>query len=236
MKSIISEHRIYSSSLKTHKHPYGQLIIPIYGRLNIETHALCSVVNEQKLFFLPPTCEHAFFAPLRNEFLVLDIPFSMLKNDDMIEIDGGKVIILDERWRAIKKLLLNECQDGKSTSAVNMLFSYFYRYLIKSRRYKSIEYLNQHFSQDLDLKALAAIEHYNPRYYSEWFKRVMKVSPSDYIRKLRLEKAQELLTNSDYSIMQIAHIVGYRHNSSLTRAFKEELRMTPAEYRKLHLS
>lgn len=85
---------------------------------------------------------------------------------------------------------------------------------------------------DIALKKLAVIEHYNISYYTEWFKNKMKVSPVEYIQNLRVEKAKELLLNSNLSILQISQMVGYEHNSSFTRVFKYFKKITPAEFRK----
>ncbi|MGB4440463.1 MAG: helix-turn-helix domain-containing protein, partial [Sedimentibacter sp.] len=46
------------------------------------------------------------------------------------------------------------------------------------------------------------------------------VSPTEYIQKLRVQRAKELLRYTDLNLIQIANEVGYNHNSSLTRVFK----------------
>lgn len=60
----------------------------------------------------------------------------------------------------------------------------------------------------------------------------MKMSPKEYIIKIRLEKAKELLRDTDYTILQIAQMVGYQHHGSLTRLFREWVGVSPAVYRK----
>ncbi|MTK10890.1 MAG: helix-turn-helix transcriptional regulator, partial [Clostridiaceae bacterium] len=64
------------------------------------------------------------------------------------------------------------------------------------------------------------------------FKNKMKVSPVEYIQKLRIEKAKELFLNTDLTILQIAQIIGYEHNSSFTRVFKNLEKITPAEFKR----
>ena len=41
---------------------------------------------------------------------------------------------------------------------------------MENREFESIKYINNHFAEDIDLKKLADIEHYNNTYYVEWFK------------------------------------------------------------------
>lgn len=97
---------------------------------------------------------------------------------------------------------------------------------------ESIEYINEHFYENIDLKTLADIEHYNTSYYSEWFKNNTGVTVTEYIKNLRIKKAKEFLADTDMSILKIAQRVGYEHNSSFTRIFKESEKISPAEFRK----
>ena len=76
------------------------------------------------------------------------------------------------------------------------------------------------------------MEHYNPVYYSEWFKRNMGITVSEYIKNLRIDKAKKLLADTDLSIFEIAQSVGYEHNSSFTRSFKECEKVSPSQFRK----
>lgn len=78
---------------------------------------------------------------------------------------------------------------------------------------------------------LAEIENYNATYYSDWFKQQTGVSPSMYLRSIRISRAKELLEDTNYTVMDIAVMVGYSSNSTFTRAFHSIVGMTPKEYR-----
>ena len=232
MNGIKCERRIYTDKLNTHSHIFAQLILPLKGMLDIETSYNKLLIDEQYLFFLPPDCRHAFRSHKSNEFLVLDIPKHMVTENDMAKLQGGGKLLFDERWKAIRFLLLNEADTSRSSSSLNNLFHYFYQFIAKDNLPDSIKYINDHFTEEIDLKILADIEHYNVSYYSEWFKKNMMVSTKEYIQELRMKKAKELLLDTDYSILQIAHMVGYRHNSSFTRVFKNLEKITPADFRR----
>lgn len=233
MDRIKCERRIYDYNLNIHTHAYGQLILPIHGMLYIETNCKEITLKDQHLFFLPPDCKHAFRADKSNEFLVLDISESMLNKYDMKKMVGGREFVFDDKWKAIRYLLLNEADNTNSNSSINDLFLYFYHYIADGNIPQSIKYIIEHYTEDLDLKRLADIEHYNISYYSEWFKNNMKVSPVEYIQNLRVKKAKELLLNTNLTILQIAQIIGYKHNSSFTRVFKDLEEITPAKYRRI---
>ena len=83
----------------------------------------------------------------------------------------------------------------------------------------------------ITVNQLAEIENYNATYYSDWFKQQTGVSPSMYLRYIRINRAKELLEETDYTVMDIAVMVGYSSNSTFTRAFHSVAGMTPKEYR-----
>jgi len=208
------------------------LILPIHGILYIETNYKKLSLNDEHLFFLPPDCKHSFRANKSNEFLVLDISNNMLNKYDMENMIGGREFLFDDKWKAIRYLLLNEADNKKSSSSINDLFLYCYHFIADGSIPDSIKYINEHFTEDIDLKKLADIEHYNISYYSEWFKNKMNVSPVEYIQNLRVKKAKELLLNTNLTILQISQIVGYEHNSSFTRVFKYLEKISPTEFRR----
>jgi AraC-like DNA-binding protein len=232
LNSVKCERRIYDYRINSHVHSYAQLILPIHGMLHIETNYKKLTLENKHLFFLPPDCKHSFRADNSNEFLVLDISNNILNKYDMEKLIGGKEFLLDNKWEAIKYLLLNEADNKNSSSSITDLFLYCYHFIADGNIPDSIKYINEHFTEDIDLKKLAAIEHYNFSYYSEWFKNKMKVSPVEYIQSLRVKKAKELLLNTNLTILQISQMVGYEHNSSFTRVFKYLEKMTPAEFRR----
>lgn len=107
MYSINCERRVYDSRLNSHSHNYAQLILPMHGMLYIETNSKKLTLQEDHLFFLPPNCQHTFGSANRNEFLVLDISDKMLNKYDMEKMMGGREILFDDKWKAIRYLLLN---------------------------------------------------------------------------------------------------------------------------------
>lgn len=232
LNNIKCERRIYDYKSNTHAHEYAQLILPIQGKLYIETNCKQLTLGNEQLVFLPPDCRHTFRADKSNEFLVLDIANNMLNKYDMENMVGGMEVSFDDKWKAIKYLLLNEAENKQRSSAINDLFLYCYHFIADESISDSIKYINEHFTEDIDIKMLANIEHYNVSYYSEWFKNRMKVSPVDYIQNLRIKKAKELLINTNLPILQISQMIGYEHNSSFTRVFKSLEGIRPAEFRR----
>ncbi len=232
MSKLILDKRTYTEKSKKHSHEHGQLIIPLQGALSIETDDKNLDIDDKKIFMVPPSTDHAYKANQINSFLIMDIPAYLLKSEDVQKMAGGSLMDLDSRWLAIRSLLLEEIKTGEEGSNLKSLFQYMYQFLTEDKLFDLVQYIHDHFDYDIDLQTLAALEHYNPTYYTEWFKKHMGVTPKEYIQKVRLERSKELLRDTDYTILQIAQMVGYQHHGSLTRLFKERYGISPATFRK----
>jgi len=231
IKDIIAERRTYTHNQNTHSHCYAQLILPLQGELYIKAGAQDFRLDHQTLFFIPPECNHTFHSVVRNEFLVLDIPHFMLTRRKLY--NKGISFQLDNQWKGIRYLILNEIdKQSLHGSALKDLYPYISHYLLQEQQPKSIRYIHEHYNENITVSELAALEHYNHSYYSDWFLKETGKSPSAYIQEVRLNKAKELLRNTDLPILHIAIQVGFEHQSSLTRLFQKYEEITPSQFRK----
>ena len=62
----------------------------------------------------------------------------------------------------------------------------------------------------------------------------MGISPSDYIRKVKIDKAKNLLRFSDFSMVEIASYLSFSSQSHFIKLFSEETNLTPKKYRKMY--
>src|SRR5579875_457105 len=142
---------------------------------------------------------------------------------------------LNNRWKGIRALILDEIDNySVCRPALMELYPYISHYLIQEQQPLSIRYIHEHYNQNITVQQLASIEHYNRSYYSEWFLKETGKSPSVYIQEVRLNKAKELLCNTELPILHIAIQVGLEHQSSLTRLFQKYEGLTPSQFRKKH--
>lgn len=233
IKKTICERRSYSNVKNEHVHDYYQLLIPLHGDLHIGTSQKQITLNEQRLLFLPPHCEHSYYSLERNEFIVLDIPYFLLAKVNNINIDPqGQVIDINDYWQAIRSLLLNELNEKGKHSRVHDLMHYISQLLAENNLPRSIQHIHDNYDQPISTENLAALEHYQVAYYGQWFKEQYQMSPKKYIQTLRLKKAKQLLLETNLTLLSIANLVGYEYQSSLTRLFQQFEQMTPQQYRK----
>lgn len=227
---IVCERRSYQTQPQTHHHTYAQLIMPVQGILSVTVESQVLKHDQQTVIYVPPDAPHSFYADTSNQFLVWDIP-SIYINQGLTNLPLSQP--LNNRWNALRDLLLAEVRLDQPTSNQRLLdlFRYILGLLQQKSEPPSLTYIREHYNQPLVIEELAAVEHYNSSYYCEWFQKQFGMSPMAYIRNLRLEKAKNLLEEAEYSIAQIAEQVGYRHHSTLTRIFQESTGMLPSEYR-----
>ncbi|RKL66230.1 AraC family transcriptional regulator [Salipaludibacillus neizhouensis] len=92
-------------------------------------------------------------------------------------------------------------------------------------------YIQENFKEDVSLESCADDVKTNPYTLSKAFKKVIGVNFIDYLTGLRMDKAKELLLQTNMKINDIAEEVGYRH-SYFNRIFKKQVGVTPSQYRK----
>ncbi len=97
---------------------------------------------------------------------------------------------------------------------------------------RSLELMRARLSEDISLDELAAEVRLSPFHFARMFRQSLGVPPRVYFTRLRLEKARELLEQTDLPITQIALEVGYSSNQVLARVFLKHMRMSPSSYRR----
>lgn len=96
---------------------------------------------------------------------------------------------------------------------------------------KAIRYISRNFSQNISLDKVAAHVHLNPAYFSTLFKQSTGSSFKEYLNMVRIEESKRLLTNTDYSIIDIALAAGFDDQSYFSKVFKKYTGLTPRQYR-----
>ena len=85
----------------------------------------------------------------------------------------------------------------------------------------------------LSLKEISQSLHVHPTYLSREFSKYFDdLSFGDYIRKLRIEKAIQLLNESEHSLAEIAYLTGFSDQSHFNRIFKKTTGKNPSAFRK----
>ncbi|SEB00046.1 helix-turn-helix domain-containing protein [Rubrimonas cliftonensis] len=97
---------------------------------------------------------------------------------------------------------------------------------------RCLELMHARFSEDISLDDLASEARLSPFHFARMFKQSLGVPPRVYLTRLRVEKACELLEQTELSITEIALEVGYSSNQVLARVFLKHMRVSPSDYRR----
>lgn len=97
---------------------------------------------------------------------------------------------------------------------------------------KAKEFIDANYVSDIGLKEVAEKVYLNPSYFSQIFKDNTGENFINYLTKLRIEKATEMLKQSELKIYEIAKAVGYSDQAYFSRIFKQIIGVNPIEYRR----
>ena len=97
---------------------------------------------------------------------------------------------------------------------------------------KILLYLNENYTKDINLKTIAETFHLNALYLGRILKLETGCTFTEYMNRLRLDKAIDLLIHTDLSAKQVSEQVGYSNDKYFNTLFKKYTDMTPGEYRK----
>jgi len=92
-------------------------------------------------------------------------------------------------------------------------------------------YIDEHQAEDMTLSQVAKAVNTSTFYFCKLFKKVAGINFTDYVSRVRIEKAKNLLLNPNLRVSEIAYEVGFQSLTHFNRVFKRILGQSPTEYR-----
>lgn len=149
----------------------------------------------------------------------LDVDHNILNN---VLPDLSEGTTLDEVYVCVCNFYREVCDivnDAKNSSNIEL-------------RDSIVEYINENYSDPmLSVDSIADEFSKSSSYVSRFFKEQMGYSLTEYIHRVRLDRAKQLLADTDDTIAQIGEIVGYNSPHNFSRVFKRYEQVTPTQYR-----
>ncbi len=180
--------------------------------------------------------------------LLTNVAAEMAENasPDLRPVYLGRDIFLEEFGR----VLFTECQGRAfrktfADSAIEVLAAYLLRNyaagsesgvalpgsLGPARERRIREYIEQHLDQDLSINALARVLGINPHYFANAFRLTTGFTPHRYVSHRRIDRAQQLLTDTDLALVDIAYRCGFKSQGQFTTLFRQFTGKTPGKFR-----
>ena len=251
--------RSYNLKPRSHRHDYGQVVIPLHGKIQIgiaplSVNTIGNQVNAtgnqhpvdnlvfskpdvavKQGIFIYPQQEHFFAAHEHSRFLVADLD----RLPDVFQGRNNQFLTLSEHFYSFCLFAVHQLNHQVDLKIERHMGAIFFQLLGQQESYQhldnrinaAIQRLNQDLSQTINLQQLAHHACLSLSHFKHLFAQVTGQSPQQYLLKLRMDKARALLTHSDTPIGLIAEQVGYKDASAFSRRFSIYWGQPPKSYR-----
>ena len=220
--------RLFYECKGKHKHDYPQILVPIHKSMGIAVGEDEYQVTPQELILIPEGTDHQ--CSYTGELLALNLS-SDIDEKDKVYLTSPLIISMRGEILKLVDLIQSELRTNPKGSSIRFLYSFLYSKIMENSAPPSVRYISEHYDLPITVDQLAEMECYNVTYFNDWFKQQTGISPGMYLRRTRIEKAKELLEDTEFGVTDIAVMVGYSSNSTFTRAFRSVTGMTPKAYR-----
>ncbi len=95
----------------------------------------------------------------------------------------------------------------------------------------AVRHIEEHYSESISMAAMARLAGISSTHFNRRFRQLLRMSPSQYLRHVRIQSAQRLLATTSRDLADIALSVGFTDQSHFTKRFREVTGMTPNAYR-----
>ncbi len=96
---------------------------------------------------------------------------------------------------------------------------------------KAKKYIEEHQTEDISLGDVAKAVNTSTYYFCKMFRKLAGINFTDYLTRLRIERAKNLLLNPNLRISEIAFEIGFQSLTHFNRVFKKILGQSPTDYR-----
>lgn len=241
-------------STKPHAHGFFQLVCTLDGRGTVVLEDDSTLMREDDIVVIPPRMAHHFIADRGEPLKTLDTKFAVLDDDlakalhhisgvrqdnektvrnvlERIRLEGSKRL---SWYRYMCNALLTECLVSLLGESVRELSDSRIGMSTKEEDkavFMARNFMDVHFAEEIDSRTISQHVGYSPEYLSKRFKKTVGMPMHTFLNRLRIEKAQEMLSYEDLSIKEVAFLVGFKSVHHFSRVFKELLAVPPATWR-----
>ncbi|WP_312098355.1 AraC family transcriptional regulator [Niallia sp.] len=162
--------------------------------------------------------------------------------------DYGNILRLDDAaypnqliFKLFDKAAHEEIKDAFESS------SFAYTFIMELKRYllhstqsnktipesisNAVRYMQHHYSNPIILDDIVEASGLSKYHFSRLFQSIMQTSPMNFLTKIRLNKAIELMKDQELTIEEIALRVGYSNGNYFTKVFRSIIGVSPGKYR-----
>lgn len=230
--------RSYGGEARHHRHGFHQFVLPLRGRLELDTHAGARCVDAATALLIPANEDHCFRAEGENRFAVVDVAddhplceraqkepalvVSPALTHQLAQLEScAQMGTLSARFRHHWTALLFETLETGVAPAADSASRRFEFAVARIRSGRVADVADLASQVGLSVARVHAL-----------FRRHAGTTPGDYLLRARLERGAAMLAASDRPIADIALDCGFSEHSAFTRAFRRVRGTSPSGYRR----
>jgi AraC family transcriptional regulator, arabinose operon regulatory protein len=235
--------------------PISQIFICESGEGTLKVNEKIYIIKRGTFFYLAPNTPHEYYGNT-DKWEVKWIAFSGNGIEDILaelKFHSTKMGIpgnfnkIQSSFNKIFVTLKSEESSGKfiSSSVLYEMLVELYTVLHRKQESETSErnsivddvklYIDKQYNQDITIEELSGFVKVTPQYLCKMFKRHLNLRPFQYIAMKRIQHAKKLLSGTNMSVNDIAHLVGYNDCSYFCAIFKKYEKISPSEFRGLKL-
>ncbi|MCR6112197.1 helix-turn-helix transcriptional regulator [Bacillus sp. A301a_S52] len=96
----------------------------------------------------------------------------------------------------------------------------------------ALNFIHQHYHEDITIEDIADAAYVSKYYLIKIFQKTLNTTPAQYVTNVRIEKAIELLVNTEFTIRIISEKIGFSNDNYFNKVFKKVVGIPPGEFRK----
>ncbi len=226
--------RSYNRMRKGHQHGFHQLVLPLRGVINIEVGAFAGKVTPGECVVVKAGEMHHFDADTQAKFVVAD----MDTLPEPLATSNCIVFSISPPLLRFLSFVEEQLNYQVNTAVEDLMFSTFYQLLAEQPLLKLVEprikavlqYMEKHLAEQLAIANLSGVACLSPTQFKKVFKEQTGQTVTQYITRLRMEKAQAMLLHTDSPMQIVAEKVGYSDLSAFSRRFSRYFGLPPSKF------
>ena len=93
-------------------------------------------------------------------------------------------------------------------------------------------FISEHYADNIKIIQLSQLIGMSEKYFITYFKKVVGISPWNYINQIKMKRTLDYLYQGKYSIKEISNMLGYADPYCFSKAFKKYYHISPSEFKK----
>lgn len=235
-----------------HIHEELEIVFVLSGRVAVMTNSHNFILESEGITIFNRFQHHEIYLPTGSHMLSCYIPSDMITQAELSHVWCCSTLQPEqsEYFNMLKgklAVIFKEYQNGRDARALFLLGNLYELLDILKMHFEQntvaadstelqeiLLYVGRHYSEKLTLHQVASRFFMSSSFFSRKFHKDMRMNFSEYLRRIRVQRASYLLEYTEHSVTDIALSSGFTNTNALIDNFKRVYGETPGEFRKTH--